>query len=269
MTGPIRLFVGTSPNGEDYEAEAVLLHSVLSQCSLPIDVVWMRQAKAGPYSGWKNDSARTPFSHFRWSPPALCDFSGRAIYMDVDFIVRADLAELWAQDIPNVLLARTSKKPGGKVKTCCMLFDCAKAKGHIPTLAELRQMPDPQGHLSKRVQVNGLATPYEGDWNCIDVAGYEDISDPRIKAIHFSRIETQCHLPHAIPRLAAVNRKHWYTGPVFKHDRPDLQALFDTLLADAQAAGHTYDSFGYGAAVPIARKNFTYSVHRGAEALAR
>jgi hypothetical protein len=269
VTGPIRLFVGTSPNGEDYEAEAVLLHSVLSQCSLPVDVTWMRQAATGPYSGWKNDSARTPFSHFRWSPPALCDFSGRAIYCDVDFIVRADLAELWTQDIPGVLLARTSKKPGGKVKTCCMLFDCAKANGHIPTLAELRQMPDPQGHLSKRVQVDGLAAPYVGDWNCIDVAGYEDIHDPRIKAIHYSRMEHQPHLPYALARLKAAGRSHWYTGDVFTHPRADLVALFATLLAEAQAAGHTYESFGYGAAVPIARKNFTYSVHRGAGAITR
>jgi hypothetical protein len=260
----IRLFVGTSPNGEDYEAEAVLAYSARKFSSLPIEIVWMRQAASGSYSGWRCGTGRTPFSHFRWSPPAMCAFTGRAIYTDVDFIIFGDLAELWQQEIPGVLVCKKSKKPGGKVKTCCTLFDCAKAYGHVPDLEGLRAMDDPQGALTKYFQQHGeLTSPYaSGDWNAIDLSGYE-LGDSRVKAVHYSRMEHQLHLPHAAARLAREGKTHWYAGEVFAHPRPELQAAFDHLLAEAQADGYTYASFGYGGGVEIARRNFTYSSHRG------
>lgn len=264
MSDTIRLFVGTSPNGEDYEAEAVLAYSARLQSSLPVEITWMRQAKSGTFSGWKCASGRTPFSHFRWGIPAACGFKGRAIYCDADFLFLGDLAELWAAPIPGVLLAQKSRKPGGKVKTCCMLFDCAKAAGHVPTLDQLRRMDDPQGHLSKYFQTHGeLVDGYGcGEWNARDP---ETLGDPHIKAIHYTRMEHQLHLTHAAARLAKQGKAHWYTGPVFPHPNVALQALFDRLLVEAQAAGYTYESFDYGGAgaVDIARRNFTYTTHRG------
>lgn len=263
MSDTIRLFVGTSPGGEDYEAEAVLAYTAYQHASLPLEITWMRQSKSGPYSGWKCGSGRTPFSHFRWSIPAMCGYQGRAIYTDVDFLVMADLAELWQQPVPGVLLAKTSRKPGGKIKTCCMLFECATARGHVPEIDALRRLPDPQGTLSKYFQGHpDLVAPYDGDWNAIDLGGYA-LGDPRVKAIHYSRMEHQLHLRHAAARLAQQGRRHWYTGPTFAHPRPELQALFDDLLADAQSAGFTYESFRYGAGVQVERRDFTYRQHRG------
>ncbi len=263
MSDTIRLFIGTSPNGEDYEAEAVAEFTARSNSSLPIDITWMRQAKSGPYSGWNCATQRTPFSHFRWSPPAVSGFAGRAIYSDVDFIFRGDLAELWRQDIPGVLLCRKSKKPGGKIKTCCMLFDCAKAKGHVPDLDGLRKMDDPQGRLSNYfMQTEGVAHPFEGGWNTID-PDEKSMYGESVKAIHFSRMQNQMHLAHAVPRLKKQGQNHWYNGDIFPHENAELIRLFDSLLTEAQAAGLTYESYGYGGGVPIVRKNFTYSVNKG------
>lgn len=267
MSDAIRLFIGTSPNGEDYEAEAVAAYTAQKFSSLPIEITWMRAAKKGPYSGWKLASGRTPFSSFRWSPPALCGFQGRAIYTDVDFVFHADLAELWAEAIPGVIVTKTSKKPGGKIKTCCTLFDCAKAKGHVPDLDGLRRMDDPQGHLVNYFQrshpelVSGFQS---GNWNAIDAF---DLSDASLKATHYSRMEHQVHLKHAIPRLRAQGKKHWYDGAVFAHPNPALQQHFDAMLVEAQAAGVTYESFEYGSGVEISRRNFTYGHHKGSEAL--
>lgn len=266
MSDTVRLFIGTSPNGEDYEAEAVAAYTAQRFSSLPIEIVWMRASQQGPYSGWKLASGRTPFSAFRWSPPAMCGFEGRAIYTDVDFVFHADLAELWREVIPGVIITKTSAKPGGKIKTCCTLFDCAKAKGHIADLDGLRRMDDPQGHYTNYFRSReGLASGFQsGDWNAIDTF---DLSNPRIKATHYSRIEQQCHLPHAIARLKAQGKTHWYTGPVFAHPDQALQRHFDAMLAEAQAAGLTYDSFAYGSGVEISRRNFTYSAHRATERL--
>lgn len=259
MSDTIRLFVGTSPNGEDYEAEAVLAWTAQKFSSLPVEITWMRQAKSGPYSGWRLGAGRTPFSAFRWSPPAMCGFEGRAVYVDVDFVFHADLAELWRENIPGVLVTKR-QKDAGKLKSGCILFDCAKAKGHVPDLDGLRRLDDPHGTVENyfKARPELVSTYATGDWNAIDAF---DLSNPRIKATHYSRMEHQVHLPHAIARLKAQGKSHWYTGDVFKHPNAALQAHFDAMLAEAQAAGLTYESFQYGSGVEISRRAFTYKHH--------
>jgi hypothetical protein len=265
MSDTIRLFIGTSPNGEDYEAEAVAAYTAQKFSSLPIEITWMRAAKKGPYSGWKLASGRTPFSSFRWSPPAMCEFQGRAIYTDVDFVFHADLAELWAEEIPGVIVSKRPK-PAGKIKTCCTLFDCAKAQRHVADLAGLRKMDDPQGHYTNyfKDRPDLVSNFQSGDWNAIDNF---DLSNPRIKATHYSRMEHQVHLKHAIKRLRTLGQSHWYQGEVFEHPNQDLQRHFDAMLIEAQAAGLTYESFEYGSGVEISRRNFTYAHHKGTQAL--
>ena len=40
----------------------------------------------------------TGFTYSRWLVPWLCGFRGKALFMDADMIVRADVAELFALD---------------------------------------------------------------------------------------------------------------------------------------------------------------------------
>jgi hypothetical protein len=268
MSDPIRLFVGSSPAGEDFEAEAVLEYTARAYCSQPLEISWMRQASEGPWSGWESvKHSRTPFSSFRWGIPAVCGFEGKAIYTDVDFLFRADLAELWEQPIPHVGLVRNAT---GKLSTSCILFDCAKAKGHIPDLKALRKMPDAHSTLLNYFRSNqGLLDPFVGNWDCSDfekdTKGKGDLHDPRIKAIHYTRIESQLHLKHALPRLQAEGRSHWYRGEVFPHIRPDLQVLFDRTLGDALAEGYRPERYGYSA-YQLTRKDFKYKSHVGVSA---
>lgn len=261
MSDTIRLFVGSSANGEDYEAEAVLEYSARKHCSLPLEITWMRQASSGPWSGWACASGRTPFTHFRWSLPAVCGFEGRAIYTDVDFFFLADLADLWAQPIPSVALVRN---PTGKISTSCILFDCAKAKGHVPDLPRLRALPDAHGTTLNYFRAHpDLVSACDGNWDCADLRGYE-LGDPRVKAVHYTRIEHQLHLKHAIPRLAAAGKRHWYTGEVLQHPRSELVALFDQLLEEAKAAGYTEERYRVEGFAGATRKGFVYKTHAGA-----
>lgn len=261
MSEPIRLFVGADGTNCDLESQAVLEWSVRKHTTAAVEIVWMQQAKRGPYAGWHCASGRTPFSHFRWSIPAMCGYEGRAIYTDSDFIFTADIAELFYQPMGGaVLLARKSSKPHGKVKTCCVLFDCAAAKGHIADLPALKLMADPQGHYSKYFQQHDdLVGRPEGDWNAIDAGGYASLDDPRIKAIHYSRMSTQPQLRHAAARLAREGRLHWYTGETAPHPVPALQALFDTLLAEAEAEGYGVERYRVDPFAGAERRNFTYA----------
>jgi hypothetical protein len=257
----IRLFIGAASDDCDLESQAVAEYTARKYASQPIEIVWMQQSKDGPYAGWNTSRSRTPFSGFRWSLPAMCGFEGRAIYTDTDFIFRADLAELWNQPIPGVLLTKKSRKPGGKLKTCCIMFDCERAKAHIGDLPVLKRMDDPQGHYSRYFQQHGeLVDNFDGDWNTIDPEG--DLSDPRIKAIHYSRIECQPAFRHAQARLKAEGRSHWYTGPTFRHPNLALVELFDAELQAAIEAGYTLDRYR-GEYVGLTRRAFTYKFHKG------
>lgn len=258
--GPIRLFVGASPNNEDLEAQSVLEYSARKHVSLPIDITWMMLShdKRSPFHGWDAGAWTTPFSGLRWAIAAICGFEGRAIYTDLDFLFLADLAELWQQDIPGVFLL---KDPGGKLKTCCMLIDCAAAKGHFPTLEQLRGMKDANGTVLNYFRAHKeLVHAFSGEWNCVDGGGLA-LDDPRIKAIHYSRIETQLHLKHAVPRLAREGRSHWYQGEVFPHQRQDLQALFDGLLVLATNTGYRPERYRVTPYGPLNKKDFRYKVH--------
>lgn len=253
----IRVFVGADADNCDLESQAVLEWSIRKWASEPVDITWM-QAGHGPWDGWHTESARTPFSHFRWSIPSVCNYEGRAIYCDSDFIFVADVAELWHEPIPDEAILLV-KNPDGKVRTCCMLFDCARARDHVPAMGALRLMKDAQSTmLAYLKERRHLMAPFStGDWNCIDLKGYE-LTDPRIKAIHYSRIETQLQLKHAIPRLQREGRRHWYTGPVGPHPRPELQALFDQLLEEAIVNGYPPERYRIASRGPVQRRDFVY-----------
>ena len=257
----IRLFVGTDGTNCDLESQMVLEYSVRKHASQPVQIVWMQQAAQGPYAGWRCASGRTPFTHFRWSLPGMCAYQGKAIYTASDFVFLADIAELWDQDVPGVFLSKQPKQHLGKL--CCLLFDCAKAYGHVPDLPTLRKMPDPQGGLTKYFKEHpDLSSGFAGNWNALDGDGME-LGDPRMKAIHYTRMEHQFHLKYAGPRLAAEGRTHWYTGPTFAHPRPELQAMFDQLYAEAIEAGYTVEQYRVDAFTGAQRRDFAYTHHRG------
>lgn len=261
----IRIFVGADGGNCDLESQAVYEYTLRKYASEDVQLTWMQQSKKGPWSGWAGaSSARTPFTHFRWSLPAVCNFEGKAIYTDSDWIWRADVAQLWHQPIPHgkVMLL---KEATGKLNTSCLLIDCAAAKDFFPTLDQLRAMPDPNGTITNlfRGRKDVLA-PFAGAWNCIDGNGFDDLTDPALKAIHYSRIETQPQLRHAIPRLQAEGSSHWYTGEVRTHWRQDLLDLFDAELQAATAAGYGIERYRVKQAVKAKRKDFKYKQHKGA-----
>lgn len=241
----IRVFVGCAPNGEDAESQAVLEYTIRKRASLAVEITWMRLSRdpKSPFysdgrNGWQTGSWSTPFTPFRFIVPALCNFEGRAIYMDSDVIVQADIAELWNQQFaPGKFVM--AKFEGRAKRMCVSLWDCAAAKALMPT----SRFPD-GGEIKN---VLGLLSPYvqaySGNWNCIDGEDYADLEHRDIKAIHYSLESAQPHLPYALPRLARSGLKHWFDGKTRAHWRGDLIALFDRLYAEALAHGFTLDRY--------------------------
>ena len=248
----VRLFVGVGGNDEDLEFQAVLHYSLEKYASEPIDLIWMRLSRDPSsfwYSdpqrklGWRTEKWATPFSALRWGIPAFCNFEGKAIYMDVDMIPKADIAELWNQEITSG--AMLSKREA----ICVTVYDNAKMKKVLPPIEQIRQTGQYREIRHKVMREPNVIQRYKDNWNCLDMrkdtgGEYRDLDDPEIKILHFTQIPTQPHLRMAIPRLKQEGGKHWYTANTPRdHHRKDAIEFFDKTLKEALAAGYTLDRY--------------------------
>jgi len=244
----IRIFVGTPANNEDLESQAVLEYSLRKHASEPIDLIWMKLSK-NPESYWYSDRAKnrgwltqswaTPFSGFRWAIPAFCHFQGRAIYLDVDMIVMADIAELWhtkAQD-GKFCVAKN------RDTFCTTLWFCDRAANSLPPVDRIKTKYALYAHLRKAFREDQIQGFSNGNWNCLDGESYASIRDPDIKIVHCTSIPTQPQLKYAVPRLEAKGQKHWSNKRPQKHWRQDIIELFDEMLEEAKLAGYTPEKY--------------------------
>lgn len=234
----IRIFAACAPNHEDAESQAVLEWSIRKHASEEFQIIWMKIAESGPFSGWRTNNWPTPFSGFRWAVPELAGFKGRAIYTDSDVIFMDDIAKLFHQPIPGCILAKTASR------LCVSLWDCEKAKKFSIPIAQMKKDFDNHVHARQRwAQARGQITPFKNNWNCLDGEHYSDLNDPEIKAIHYTAMRHQPQIPYALKRLEKQGLKHWFDGKPEPHFRPDLIELFNSLLAEAIENGYTVEKY--------------------------
>lgn len=248
MSEAIRVFVGCAPNADDLESQAVLEYTLRKHASRPLEITWMRLSRdpASPFysdgkKGWQTEAWSTPFSGFRWCVPELCGFEGRAIYMDSDIIVHADIGELWDQEFKpgKVVLAKGGQDSW---RFCVSLWDASRAACYVPMMATLWRA-ETHRNMVKKFCGASFVQGFVGAWNCIDGEDFASLDDPRIKALHYSDEAHQPQLKHAVPRLAKEERRHWFDGTAKPHWRKDMQELFDRLLTEAEAAGFRRENY--------------------------
>ena len=100
MTAPIKIYLGTQV--EQSLATDVLSHSIRLHTATPVEIVPLYEAvaTASIYIPTPRNPAlrpRTPFTFQRFAIPALCQYQGRALYLDSDMLVFRDIHELWQQ----------------------------------------------------------------------------------------------------------------------------------------------------------------------------
>jgi hypothetical protein len=91
MSDPLRVFIGFDPR------EAVAFHT----CVQSILENTKEQVAIYPVRGDRRDGSND-FIYARFLVPSLCGFRGRAVFLDGDMILRADIAELFAMDLAYV-----------------------------------------------------------------------------------------------------------------------------------------------------------------------
>lgn len=249
MNDTVKIFVGCDPNDCDLEQMMVLEYSLRKHSSQPLEIHWMQLSRnsdsfwhSAPETqqGWRSDHWTTPFSGFRWSIPAFCNFAGKAIYMDADVIALCDIAELWNTPFEpgKIVMAKGGKESW---RFCVSMWDCALAKAHLPRLEEITTDPSSHHKLRDHFRENTqLIQAFDDQFNNIDG---EHSPIEAIKILHYSDIGTQLSHKHSFKRLASQNEKHWFDGEVLEHPRKDLTELFDRYYNEALESGHSLENY--------------------------
>ena len=227
MTDPIRLFIGSSSNGEDASIEAVYEYTLRKNCSQELEIIWMRQTHDASehWYGFETERWPTPFSGYRWAIPEYCEFKGRAIYTDCDMINFRDIAELWKTDLEGkVIAARRGQRFGGH-EFCVMVIDNEKLGNELAPVSRQRQMQDYHPRMINTFSGNdGMVKDIDARWNCLDGEGREPND---IWQLHWTNMASQPWRPS------------WFTGTPIEHPRPDLVQLLEDLKIEAADNGFT------------------------------
>jgi lipopolysaccharide biosynthesis glycosyltransferase len=220
----IKIFIGSSPNGEDREIERIYEYSLRKHCTEPLDIEWMKIDKdeSNIWGGWNTSKWFTPFSGFRWAIPHFCNYEGKAIYTDVDMINFRDIKDLYYMDMNDKPFAAREGKRWG-YEFCVMVIDCAKAKEHIWDIEKLKNNEQSHSfHRKKFAESNDLIQPIDKRWNCLDG---EDLQLSEIYQLHFTNMSTQPWKPT------------WYEGETQKHQRDDIIEIYSKLREECELEG--------------------------------
>ena len=218
MSDPVRIFIGSSSNGEDAQIEAAYEYSIRKNCSRPVEITWMRQTN-DPDDFWYCQATErwsTPFSGYRWYIPEACNFEGRAIYTDCDMINFRDMAQLIDIDLQGKpCAARRGNRFGGH-EFCVMVFDCKVMKEHVLPVQRQKRISEAHHRMIAKFSGNSnLVADLDPRWNCLDG---EDYPLDQMYQLHFTRMNSQPWQPS------------WFTGQPEKHRRDDVvQAFYDYL----------------------------------------
>lgn len=211
----IQIFVGSEPGNQD--AEIALEYSIRSTTSGPYNITWMSYGiPCSIWQHWNTGRAnrvqntqngwKTNFSAFRWAIPELCNFSGRAIYLDVDQIVLADIRQMWELPMNDCsYLAITPER------TDVMLMDCSKFNAKWwPSIKKMKPSGWAQRYYRYIATKNTSVGKLDKIYNCLDGHGYCN----QTRLVHYTKMSTQPWQPfpdviNYEPHESKVMREIW------------------------------------------------------------
>jgi len=230
MSDVVRVFIGSSANGEDADIEAAYEYSIRKNCSKEVQITWMRQTNdtSSIWGGWATERWSTPFSGFRWVIPELCEFKGRAIYTDCDMINYRDMDKLINVEMNGKpIAARRGSRFGGH-EFCVMVIDCDAIKPHLIPISRQKNLPESHHRFINKFSGNSeLVEDLDPRWNCLDG---EDRPLHDIWQLHFTKMSSQPWKPD------------WFTGEHEKHARQDIVDEFYRVFEEAKQNGFDPDA---------------------------
>ena len=191
----IKVFCGWDSN--EPVASSVLIHSLMRTAKEPISITPMILGQL-PMTRERAEYQSTEFSFSRFLVPYLCEYSGRAIFLDGDMLCRSDIGELWKlTDTPHpVSVVKHDYQPKKEDKflgykqsiyekknwSSLMVFNNPLCKALTPKVVN-----EGSGlflHQFKWLQDDSLIGPIPVEWNHL-VEEYAP--NPKAKIVHFTR----------------------------------------------------------------------------------
>jgi len=228
MSDPVRIFIGTSANGEDAKIETAYEYSIRQNTQRDVEITWMKQSRDPDsiWEGWETARWSTPFSGFRWAIAEACNFKGRAIYTDCDMINVTDMGHLFDTDMfDRPFAARKGTRFGGH-EFCVMLIDCERAKDHLVPVSRMKKNQDAHHrNINKFSGKSEYVVDLDPRWNCLDGENY---ALDEIFQLHYTKMATQPWQPA------------WFKGKPEQHSRQDVVDLFWNTLKEAEENGYDH-----------------------------
>ncbi len=193
----VRIFVGTS-EVEDKFIERILTYSLYKNSSSDLDITFLRPSL---FEGWNQKGWGTPFTCFRYAIPELCNYKGKAIYMDCDQINFRDITHLWNTDLEGKAFGMVwdslNLNPGewegtewerGWYSDSVMLIDCEKAKKHMAPIAEIKKSPNSYKYDFMKLmgcpKDRTLIHKLDSRWNSFDGFVTDDLEAVHDRRLH-------------------------------------------------------------------------------------
>lgn len=189
LEGPVRVYVAATE--EQALSVKVLEYSIRKHASMTTEVFPLYTAEIEiPRPRDPENWPRTPFSFQRFLIPQVAGYTGRAIYLDSDMQVLADIRELWGQDMSGRQLLSVAPSPhsGRKPQYSVMLLDCDRLHWRIEDIVQWLDEGrfDYSDLMSRMVVASEQAPSISPEWNSLEkyVAG-------TTKLVHYTDMNTQ------------------------------------------------------------------------------
>lgn len=132
VDSPVRVYVGTLE--EQMLAVKVLEYSIRKHASMTVEVIPLHRAGIEvPEPRDPQNAPRTPFSFQRFLIPQLAGHRGRAIYLDSDMQLFADIRRLWTMPFEGADVVAASQRDDRQRRPqfSVMLLDCDRLRWDI------------------------------------------------------------------------------------------------------------------------------------------
>lgn len=188
MSDPIRVFIGSSAT--EWLPAKVLEYSIKSNTNKAVETFILSSvAREFTLPVHAKNQPRTPFSFQRFLIPELCNYKGRAIYLDADMLVFDDIRLLWETDFAGAdLLATSSRDLNRPTQFSVMLLDCEKLNWNIENIvSSLDQNLFSYEQLMFEFKIaRNISNKLSWAWNSME------FFDPaKVKLLHFTDMNTQ------------------------------------------------------------------------------
>jgi hypothetical protein len=221
MTGPLRIFIGYDPRQP--LAYSVLQHSIARHSSVPVAITPLILSQL-PITR----RGLTEFTFSRFLVPWLCQFKGRALFLDADMVVTGDIAELF--DMAGLNAVSVMQEQQRFEWASAMLFNCGACLRLTPDFIDDEK--NPLLDLAWAPSIGQLPA----EWNhCV---GYTQPRDDA-KLLHFTQ-----GIPHWQETAGLPEDEAWHAERAAATHSVSWQELMGTSVHKAPTMKRFLSRYG-------------------------